>query len=164
VIYAPAGPRRTRRSFVIALRLIPQVVQNESGQDHRQRDFLAEEPRWLFRDSREDELRATFRAEPTLLQQLQDESALLGYTVTAHPLDCYPDGRLAHLLPHYRAAPLPQSRRHHLWPHRRHTPHRQQNGQPMKFISLSFCRCLPHLRPQHRSLSRLPGHGYDEAV
>jgi DNA polymerase III alpha subunit len=46
---------------------------------------------WLFRDSHEDEIRATFREEPTLLQKLQDESELFGYTVSAHPLDCYPE-------------------------------------------------------------------------
>ncbi|MFC5455988.1 DNA polymerase III subunit alpha [Prosthecobacter fluviatilis] len=102
---------------------------------HTSRDHSAGAD-WLLRDAPADELRATFRAEPTLLQRLQDESALLGYTVTAHPLDCYPEVDWRTYCP---IAAL------HRYPGQRVTicglivvtrSHLQQNGQPMKFISL----------------------------
>jgi DNA polymerase III alpha subunit/nucleotidyltransferase/DNA polymerase involved in DNA repair len=91
---------------------------------------------WLFQDSDERELRATFREEPTALQKLQDETELLGYTVTGHPLDLHP-----HI--DWRSyCPIAELHRYH--GHRvtvcgliivsRH--HMQQDGQPMKFISI----------------------------
>jgi DNA-directed DNA polymerase III PolC len=91
---------------------------------------------WLFQDSDERELRATFREEPTALQKLQDETELLGYTVTGHPLDLHP-----HI--DWRSyCPIAELHRYH---GQRVTvcgliivsrSHLQQNGQPMKFISI----------------------------
>jgi DNA polymerase III alpha subunit len=91
---------------------------------------------WLFQDSDERELRATFREEPTALQKLQDETELLGYTVTGHPLDLHPQ------IDWRSYCPIAELHRYH--GHRvtvcgliivsRH--HMQQDGQPMKFISI----------------------------
>jgi len=91
---------------------------------------------WLFKDSAEKNIRATFREEPTALQKLQDEQELLGYTVTGHPLDLHPhiDWRTY--------CPIADLHRYHgqrvtvcgLIIVSRH--HMQQNGQPMKFISI----------------------------
>lgn len=91
---------------------------------------------WLFRDAREDDIRATFREEPTLLQMLQDELELFGYTVSGHPLDLHP--RVAW----HTFCPIAEL---HRYPNQRVTvcgliivsrSHLQQNGQPMKFISI----------------------------
>jgi len=91
---------------------------------------------WLFQDSDERELRATFREETTALQKLQDETELLGYTVSGHPLDLHPqiDWRTycpiadLHRYPNQTVTVcgLIIVSRHHM----------QQNGQPMKFISI----------------------------
>ena len=91
---------------------------------------------WLFRDTREDEIRATFREEPTALQKLQDEVELLGYTVSGHPLDCHPQVAWNTYCP---IAEL------HRYLNQRVTvcglivvsrSHTQQTGEPMKFISI----------------------------
>jgi error-prone DNA polymerase len=91
---------------------------------------------WLFRDAREDDIRATFRAEPTLLQRLHDEMDLFGYTVSGHPLDLHPQIAWQTYCP---IADL------HRYPNQRVTvcgliivsrSHLQQDGQPMKFISI----------------------------
>lgn len=92
---------------------------------------------WLFRSPGEEgALRATHREEPTALQKLHDERELLDFTVSGHPLDCHtgiawdtycPIGEL------YRhqgqrvtvAGLIIVTRSHH-----------QEDGQPMKFISL----------------------------
>jgi DNA-directed DNA polymerase III PolC len=91
---------------------------------------------WLFRDSREDKIRATFREEPTLLQKLHDEMELFGYTITGHPLDLHPH------IAWDTYCPIADLHRYH---GQRVTvcgliivsrSHLQQNGQPMKFISI----------------------------
>lgn len=91
---------------------------------------------WLFRDVREDDIRATFREEPTALQKLHDEMELFGYTISSHPLDCHPQVAWSTYCP---IAEL------HRYPNQRVTvcgliivsrSHLQQNGQPMKFISI----------------------------
>ena len=91
---------------------------------------------WLFRDNVEKTIRAQFRQEPTDLQKLQDETELLGYTVSGHPLDLHPqiDWRTycpiadLHRYPNQTVTVcgLIIVSRHHM----------QQNGQPMKFISI----------------------------
>jgi DNA polymerase III alpha subunit len=91
---------------------------------------------WLFQGAAEADIRATFREEPTRLQKLQDEQELLGYTVTGHPLDLHP-----HIAWH-TYCPIAELHRYHgqrvtvcgLIIVSRH--HMQQNGQPMKFISI----------------------------
>lgn len=91
---------------------------------------------WLFSQGEEHKLRATFRAEPGLQQRLDDEAELLGYTVTGHPLDRFPnvDWRTY----------CPISELHHC-KNQRVTicgliivsrSHLQQDGRPMKFISI----------------------------
>lgn len=91
---------------------------------------------WLFSICREDDIRATFREEPTPLQMLQDELDLFGYTVSGHPLDLHPHVAWQTYCP---IAEL------HRYPNQRVTvcgliivsrSHLQQNGQPMKFISI----------------------------
>lgn len=91
---------------------------------------------WLFQDRDERQLRATFREEPTMLQKLQDETELLGYTVSAHPLDLHPQIDWRTYCP---IADL------HRYPNQTVTvcgliivsrSHLQLNGQPMKFISI----------------------------
>jgi DNA polymerase III alpha subunit len=91
---------------------------------------------WLFRETREDEIRATFREEPTALQKLHDEMEWLGYTITGHPLDCHPE------IAWHTYCPIAELHRYH---HQRvivcgliivSRSHLQQNGQPMKFISI----------------------------
>jgi error-prone DNA polymerase len=91
---------------------------------------------WLFRDAREDDIRATFREEPTALQMLHDEMELFGYTVSGHPLDCHPQ------VAWQTYCPIAELHRYH---GQRVTvcgliivsrSHLQQNGQPMKFISI----------------------------
>ena len=91
---------------------------------------------WLFRTAREDDIRATFREEPTPLQKLHDELELFGYTVSGHPLDTHPQVAWQTYCP---IAEL------HRYPNQRVTvcgliivsrSHLQQNGQPMKFISI----------------------------
>ena len=91
---------------------------------------------WLFKGTAEDTVRAAFREEPTALQRLHDEAELLGYTISSHPLDCHP--HIAwdtycpvselHRYPGYQVTVcgLIVVSRSHL----------QQNGQPMKFISI----------------------------
>lgn len=91
---------------------------------------------WLFKGSGEDAIRAASREEPTTLDKLRDEMDLLGYTVSGHPLDQFagvawdtycPIAEL-HRYPnqHVTVAGLIIVSRSHL----------QQNGQPMKFISI----------------------------
>ncbi|MFZ2282189.1 MAG: DNA polymerase III subunit alpha [Prosthecobacter sp.] len=91
---------------------------------------------WLFHTAREDDIRATFREEPTPLQKLHDELELFGYTVSGHPLDLHPQVAWNTYCP---IADL------HRYPNQRVTvcgliivsrSHQQQNGQPMKFISI----------------------------
>jgi error-prone DNA polymerase len=91
---------------------------------------------WLFCDSKRQTIRAQFREEPTLLQKLQDEQELLGYTVTGHPLDLHPH------IAWDTYCPIAELHRYH---GQRVTvcgliivsrSHLQQNGQPMKFISI----------------------------
>jgi DNA-directed DNA polymerase III PolC len=91
---------------------------------------------WLFQGAAEADIRATFREEPTALQKLQDELELFGYTITGHPLDLHP-----HIAWH-TYCPITDLHRYHgqrvtvcgLIIVSRH--HMQQNGQPMKFISI----------------------------
>ncbi len=93
-------------------------------------------PGWLFKGSDEEAIRATFREEPTTLQKLNDETELLGYTISGHPLDRFanigwstycPIDQLHHYLNQRVtvAGLIIVSRSHH-----------QQNGLPMKFISI----------------------------
>ncbi len=91
---------------------------------------------WLFHTAREDDIRATFREEPTPLQKLQDELELFGYTVSGHPLDLHPQ------VAWNTYCPIGEL---HCYPNQRVTvcgliivsrSHLQQNGQPMKFISI----------------------------
>jgi DNA-directed DNA polymerase III PolC len=91
---------------------------------------------WLFRNSESAVLRATCREEPTLQQKLHDEAELFGYTVSGHPLDRFPEVDWRTYCP---IAEL------HRYPNQRVTvcglivvtrSHVQQNGQPMKFISI----------------------------
>ena len=91
---------------------------------------------WLFRDNVEKTIRAQFRQEPTDQQKLQDETELLGYTVSGHPLDLHPQIDWRTYCP---IADL------HRYPNQTDTVcgliivsrhHMQQNGQPMKFISI----------------------------
>ena len=91
---------------------------------------------WLFRTSREDHIRATFREEPSTLQKLQDELELFGYTVSGHPLDLHPQ------VAWETYCPIAELDR---YPNQRVTvcgliivsrSHLQENGQPMKFISI----------------------------
>jgi DNA polymerase III alpha subunit len=91
---------------------------------------------WLFRNAQEDEVKAKFRSEPTTLQKLQEETELFGYTVGGHPLDCYPE------VAWDTYCPIAELHRYH---GQRVTvcgliivsrSHLQQNGQPMKFISI----------------------------
>lgn len=91
---------------------------------------------WLFQGAAEADIRATFREEPTALQKLQEELELFGYTITGHPLDLHQhiDWRTY--------CPIADLHRYHglrvtvcgLIIVSRH--HMQQNGQPMKFISI----------------------------
>ncbi|WP_395752918.1 hypothetical protein [Prosthecobacter sp.] len=84
----------------------------------------------LFRQGNEHK----FRAESGLQQRLEDEAELLGFTVSGHPLDSFPqmDWRT------YR----PISELHHYHNQRvticgliiMSRSHIQQNGQPMKII------------------------------
>jgi DNA-directed DNA polymerase III PolC len=97
---------------------------------------------WLFPEaphiplSASDPLHATFREEPSPLQKLRDEQELLGYTVTGHPLDLHPH------IAWNTYCPIADLHRYHgqrvtvcgLIIVSRH--HMQQNGQPMKFISI----------------------------
>ncbi len=92
---------------------------------------------WLFQGGAESNIRATFREEPTLLQKLQDEMELFGFTISGHPLDLHPHIAWSTYCP---IADL------HLYHGKRVTVcgliivsrhHMQQNGQPMKFISIS---------------------------
>ncbi len=91
---------------------------------------------WLFRGSPAEVLRATCREEASWQQKLQDEDELLGYTVSGHPLDRFPEVDWRTYCP---IAEL------HRYPNQRVTvcglivvtrSHLQQNGQPMKFISI----------------------------
>ena len=91
---------------------------------------------WLFRDAREDDIRAAFREEPTLWQKLHDEIELFGYTISGHPLDCHPQ------VAWDTYCPIADLHRYH---GQRVTvcgliivsrSHLQHNGQPMKFISI----------------------------
>ncbi len=93
-------------------------------------------PGWLFKNSDEEAIRATFREEPTTLHKLNDETELLGYTISGHPLERFPDIACHTYCPidqlhHYLnqrvtvAGLIIVSRSHH-----------QQNGMPMKFISI----------------------------
>lgn len=91
---------------------------------------------WLFHDAQEDEVKAKFRSEPTTLQKLQEETELFGYTVSGHPLDSYPE------VAWDTYCPIAELHRYH---GQRVTvcgliivsrSHLQQNGQPMKFISI----------------------------
>ncbi len=91
---------------------------------------------WLFHTAREDDIRATFREEPSTLQKLQHELELFGYTVSGHPLDLHPQVAWQTYCP---IAEL------HRYPNQRVTvcgliivsrSHLQENGQPMKFISI----------------------------
>jgi error-prone DNA polymerase len=97
---------------------------------------------WLFSKSphlpasESDPLRATYREEPTLLQKLHDELELFGYTITGHPLDLHPH------IAWDTYCPIADLHRYH---GQRVTvcgliivsrSHLQQNGQPMKFISI----------------------------
>jgi error-prone DNA polymerase len=91
---------------------------------------------WLFCDSAQQTIRAQFREEPTLLQKLQDEQELLGYTVTGHPLNLHP------LIAWHTYCPIAELHRYH---GQRVTvcgliilsrSYLQHNGQPMKFISI----------------------------
>lgn len=92
---------------------------------------------WLFQDAAETDIRATFREEPGPLQKLQDELELFGFTITAHPLDLHPH------IAWDTYCPIAELQRHHgqrvtvcgLIIVSRH--HMQQDGQPMKFISIS---------------------------
>ena len=91
---------------------------------------------WLFAESSENTIRATFREEPTHLQKLRDEQELLGYTVSGHPLDLHPQ------IAWESYCPIAELHRYHgqrvtvsgLIIVSRH--HMQQDGQPMKFISI----------------------------
>ncbi len=92
---------------------------------------------WLFRDASEQEVHAAFRAEPSVEQMLADESELLGFTISGHPLDRWPEivwqtycpvAKLSHY--HNQSVTicgLIVVTRSHL----------QANGEPMKFISIS---------------------------
>lgn len=91
---------------------------------------------WLFCDTAQQTIRAQFREEPTTLQKLQDEQELLGYTVTGHPLDLHPH------IAWNTYCPIAEL---HRYPNQTVTvcgliivsrSHLQQNGQPMKFISI----------------------------
>jgi DNA polymerase III alpha subunit len=91
---------------------------------------------WLLRAAGEDDIRATFREEPTLLQRLNDEMELFGYTIGGHPLDLHPQ------VAWQTYCPIAELHHHH---GKRVTvcglivvtrSHLQQNGQPMKFISI----------------------------
>jgi error-prone DNA polymerase len=91
---------------------------------------------WLFQGAGEADIRATFREEPSALQKLQDELELLSYTVTGHPLDLHPQ------IAWSTYCPIAELHRYH---GQRVTvcgliivsrSHLQQNGQPMKFISI----------------------------
>ena len=91
---------------------------------------------WLFCDSAQPTIRAQFREEPTRLQKLQDELERFGYTITGHPLDLHPH------IAWETYCPIADLHRYHgqrvtvcgLIIVSRH--HMQQNGQPMKFISI----------------------------
>lgn len=92
---------------------------------------------WLFQGAGEEgAIRASFREEPAALQKLQDEMELFGYTITGHPLDLHPH------IPWDTYCPISGLHRYHgqrvvvcgLIIVSRH--HMQQNGQPMKFISI----------------------------
>jgi DNA polymerase III alpha subunit len=91
---------------------------------------------WLFKGALEDHVRATFREEPTPVQRLHDERELLGFTVSSHPLDCHPH------IAWETYCPISEL---HRYPNHQVTvcgliivsrSHLQQNGQPMKFISI----------------------------
>ncbi|MFO1485537.1 MAG: DNA polymerase III subunit alpha [Verrucomicrobiaceae bacterium] len=91
---------------------------------------------WLFHGGAEADIRATFREEPTALQKLQDELELFGFTITGHPLDLHPQ------IAWSTYCPISEL---HRYPNQRVTvcgliivsrSHLQQNGQPMKFISI----------------------------
>lgn len=98
--------------------------------------YNATDSDWLFRNTKEEAIRAQFRQEPCILQMLQDETELLGYTVSGHPLDCHPNIRWD------TYCPISELPRYH---HQRVTvcgliivsrSHLQQDGEPMKFISI----------------------------
>ncbi len=89
---------------------------------------------WLLPSS--DTLRATCREEPSELQKLRDEMELLGFTIGGHPLDLHDSIAWSSYCP---IAEL------HRYPHQTVTvcgliivsrSHLQQDGQPMKFISI----------------------------
>ncbi|MES2597440.1 MAG: DNA polymerase III subunit alpha [Verrucomicrobiota bacterium] len=91
---------------------------------------------WLFQSATEADIRATFREEPNPQQKLQDELELFGYTITGHPLDLHPQ------VAWHTYCPIADLHRYHgqrvtvcglIIVSRHHT---QQNGQPMKFISI----------------------------
>lgn len=89
---------------------------------------------WLLPESAP--VRAAFRAEPEPRQCLRDEMDLLGFTIGGHPLDLHPEVAWDSYCP---IAEL------HRYPNHQVTvcglivvsrSHLQQNGQPMKFISV----------------------------
>ncbi len=91
---------------------------------------------WLFRDTKEKDIRAHYREEPGRQQMLQDESELLGFTVSGHPLNCHSQVNWQSYCP---ISDL------HLYPNEKATiagliivsrSHLQQDGRPMKFISV----------------------------
>jgi DNA-directed DNA polymerase III PolC len=91
----------------------------------------------LFKDTPQEQLRAQFREEPTYQQRLQDELELFSYTLSGHPLDAFPEVDWRSYCP---IADL------HRYPNQRVTvcgliivsrSHLQQDGQPMKFISIA---------------------------
>jgi DNA-directed DNA polymerase III PolC len=91
---------------------------------------------WLFRDVSEQEVRATFRAEPSKEQMLADESELLGFTVSDHPLARWPEVAWG------TYCSISELSCYH---HQRVTicglivvtrSHLQADGEPMKFISV----------------------------
>lgn len=93
-------------------------------------------PGWLFKGTDEENIRATFREEPTTQQKLDDETELLGYTISGHPLDRFTETAWNTYCPIDQlrgfmnqrvtvAGLIIVSRSHH-----------QQNGLPMKFISI----------------------------
>ncbi|MBB5039823.1 DNA polymerase III subunit alpha [Prosthecobacter dejongeii] len=91
---------------------------------------------WLLQNCTDEELRTTFREEPSRLQRLCDEFELLGYTITGHPLERFPEVgwgtycRIADLHRYHRqrvtVCGLIIVTRSHI----------QANGEPMKFISI----------------------------
>lgn len=91
---------------------------------------------WLFRDVNAQEVKATFRAEPSPLQMLADETELLGFTISGHPLERWPE------IAWHSYCPISDLSRFH---RQRVTvcglivvtrSHLQADGEPMKFISI----------------------------